>query len=264
MGYAMAGLLSGLGRGIENLGKSIEERRAAALEAARREASEQRVLETRKAERAEDRAFKVEDQATEHTQSLERIDKTQKGAVEVLETRNAHDSKESAKDRAFKMAEQRLQQGHETNLTRLRSSLDAAKTKDELRLRAAIDGGQVQDSYTTEDGKLAIIYKSGRREITDDPGSRQSSAASTAGLDPVTGLPVATPTAAAPAARTPAAPVDNTKQQAAAMSALAMAYQAARKDPKGMRTRYPALFNADGTLKSMEEAKNMVRSRYAS
>lgn len=198
MGYAMAGLLSGLGKGIENFGKSIEARREAALEAARKEAQLDRISEQRAAERQQDREWKVEDAATEQDYALERLDTTNVAASATLEQRNAHDSIESQKDRDFKRAENRSQQGHDANMVRLRATLDSAKTKDEIRLRAAIDGGQVQDSYTTEDGRLAILYKSGRREITDDPGSRAPAAAAT--TDPLTGLPVATPAKAAPKA----------------------------------------------------------------
>lgn len=259
MGYAMAGLLSGLGKGIEQFGKSIEERRAAALEAARKEASEQRATAQRQAERAEDRTWKKEDNATEQTQAIERIDRTAANATAAQKAGFDHSSSEATKDRQFKAASEKRQMGHEGNMARLRAKLDSAKSRDEINLRASIESGQVLDSYTTEDGKLAIIYKGGRREITDDPGSRQSAA--TGPVLDANGLPVS-PSAAPPAAKAPA-PVDNSKAQATAMAALSTAYNAARKDPKGMRNRYPALFNADGSLKSMEEAKNMVRSRYA-
>lgn len=121
MGYAMAGLLQGLGKGVENLGKSIEERRAAALEAARKEASERRMMEQRQAERAEDREWKTQDMATEQTQSLERIDRQQTGAERVLTTKLAHDSTEAEADRAHQRALKGLDFSQTVTLENLRS-----------------------------------------------------------------------------------------------------------------------------------------------
>lgn len=191
---AFAGLLQGLGKGIEGLGKSIEERRAAALEAARKEAAEARASASRQAERAEDRAWKVEDNATEQTQAIERIDKTATVAERAQKAGFAQQSTEAEKDRNFKAASEKRQMGHDANMKRLSARLASAQTADEIRLRNSLESGQVLDTYTTEDGKLAIVYKGGRREITDDPGKRETSAPAVDAL----GNPIAPPAKSGP------------------------------------------------------------------
>jgi len=188
MGYAMAGLLAGLGKGIENFGKTIEDRRTAAIAAAKAEASEARASQQRQAERAETRQWQKEDQTTEQANAIARLDKGQAGTIAVQANRQDYDSKESDKDRSYRAAEANKQRGHEANMTERRAVLAERGDAAARRQVADIDAGKIQSSYTNLDGNLVLVYGRGRTEVTETPGERERPAA--AAVDPITGLPV--------------------------------------------------------------------------
>jgi len=249
MGYAMAGLLAGLGKGIENFGKSIEDRRAAALEAARREKSEATALETRKAERAESRTWDVEDREDNQADATARMDKTQTAALAVQGNRQTFEATESKKDRELRVTLEALGTDRAVTLENLRSRNDI-NTATALESIKEQNKGVTIDRWVQDEGGTYIGLATGRdgRVSTINSGvkGKPEAAAGAGAINPVTGLayapgtgPGATPVGGATTALSRFTPEDvtNFKRVQAAVA-----------------TEYPKM--------SAEKRKAMVKERY--
>lgn len=147
VGMAIAGgLLKGLGAGITNM---QEERRAAALDALKRQDA--------------DLAYKRE--------RADKLADTEAafGRQKELLTENAKlDEKKIEAQSRGRLAEAQVKHEQNVSLKLLEDKLQRGRTAAEIRLREELANGDVQSSHTGEDGSLVVVYKDGRSEVKSD------------------------------------------------------------------------------------------------
>lgn len=247
--YLIGGLLKGLGAGFTNL---HEEQRQNALLALKRE---QDVQDTA-TEVAAKEAARVADLA---------------GKKEIIDYSTGADTKQYAAKAVEDRKTETIKFSNTKELERFKTQLDTQKDAASQALRARLDAGKndVHSIEQADDGSMIIVRKDGKLEQTGvkmiikpvagaDSGTTVADAiARRNGTAPANKpAPTAAPTAAD--AVTPAA-----QQRAAALATLGNVYHQAQKNPKAVRNQYPGLFNPDGSLKSMDEATQLINQRFA-
>jgi hypothetical protein len=145
----------------------------------------------------------------------------------------------------------------------------AADDARELQKQLKLNGVTVDHWEVTTDGRLAAFNKNGGRLAqSTKSGTFQTRPGGDTSLSDLLGSggggggggAAQERTAAEP---TPKAPTQGqSKQRAAALAALGTAYAQASQNPGAVRSKYPALFDANGNLRPQDELIGQVNARY--
>lgn len=135
MGFKTAGLLAGLGAGLQTVGQSIEQRREEALKQLQQQIMFER--QQRAIDERQKAGFEHQDQIENDRQ--DRQDTRQQAALknqrEIADANRDFQSGEHAKDRSFRAQQSALERQSRVNLAQLNSRLGTARDAASIRLR---------------------------------------------------------------------------------------------------------------------------------
>lgn len=163
----IGGLLGGLGKGMEMTAMQAREDALEKLREQRRidgEArGEQRLIGQE--DRQEGRVIRQEGRAEERDVRSDQRDYTVKTGLLAL----AQDYKKAENETEFeyKVRLENIQARNAANLAGVKASLDDRNDAKSQSRAAAIQSGEVSSVETSADGNMVLIYKTGRREVTD-------------------------------------------------------------------------------------------------
>ena len=173
MGYALAGLLSGAGRGLEMVATTMEQRRRDALEAARQWAMERSRQQAQREGREDEQEFRMGLEQFTQGQTNLRTEATLRSSEDraVLEEqgRDRRLSQQQGHDRAM----EQLRQTNRVALAELESQLNMDETQ--ARVAAELDaqmtrlGREVGNYEISRDGRMVAIARDGRTVLGQSP-----------------------------------------------------------------------------------------------
>lgn len=142
MGFVLAGLVGGLGKGLE--ADALQKREDALL-----------ALKNRQTIEAEDRA---------EQRDIRKDDRDYAIKSGLLVAAGDLKRRENETEFQYKVRLETLKAKNDVTLTSLKARLDKANTADEISLRNQLDSGTVDDIQVSDDGFIVKVYKDGRLE----------------------------------------------------------------------------------------------------
>lgn len=165
-GMIIGGLLGGIGKGMEMTALQAREDALEKLRQQRKIEDEGRQEQTLigREGRLEDRVIRQEGRAETRDIAKDKRDYTVKTGLLALSQQ--YKMQENETEQQYKERLERIKQAGDANLARLKAGLDRSNDAASIKLKAALDNGQVDSTEVDEDGNLVILYKNGKTETT--------------------------------------------------------------------------------------------------
>lgn len=165
-GMILGGLLGGIGKGMEITALQAREDAMEALREQRRIAQEGREEQTLigREGRLEDRVIRQEGRADVREENKDKREYTMKSGLLALSQQ--YKMQENETEFQYKTRLEKIKQQGDANLARLKSGLDRSNDAASIKLKAALDDGQVDSTEVDAAGNIVILYKNGKTEVT--------------------------------------------------------------------------------------------------